>query len=551
MPAMILVKAKLQSPMQRSLFLLFFLTAFCSHSQISTSFFIDGVFDRKQVFKDSLDLMDQIQDHKLDAISRGYYFAGVDSIQEKENEWFIYLHRGEKMKLELVGYKGKNVITSLKKRINYLSDNGYPFAFIQIDSTLIEGDILKGKITEEKGPYITNDSSFFYTEIKTDPRYVHYLLEHVIGEPFKESNYQKINDRLSRSSFLSFKRPVDISFQNEKAKLYLDLEERDASSFEGILGLQQQGSGKSTVVGGLNLNVENLFRSGKELGINWESFANESQELALSYSHPFFLGSKLKPYFRFDLLKQDSTFLKRSTKIDIGVYVSSDLEIRVGYNRNTGSLLSTEVTTLLNSDIADYNSDIYSLRLNKGRISDVNELASNHSWTIGVSLGSKEIDNNLSLPDTFYDTLDLKTNVFHFDLKAVLNQKIFKRQQLAQQVEIGLIENDELLNNERYRLGGLKSVRGFNEKSFFTDRYLMSRTELRTFFEKGSYLYLFYDQLFFRNDDFMDAPSGTGLGFSLATLSGQFNFAIALGQSKGQRMEFSNMKVHFGYITSF
>ncbi len=536
--------------MQRSLFPLFFLIAFCSYSQISSSFLIDGRFDKKQVFQDSLHLLDYLQDYKLDAVAKGYYFAGVDSIKETANEKVIYLHRGEKMKIDIEGMNGSSARKELEKRINYFSNNGYPFASIRIDSSRIQNGMLKGRITEEKGPYIVNDSSFFFTEIKTNATYIHYLLDHVIGEPFKESNYRRINDRLDRSSFLRFKRPVDISFQNEKAKLYLDIEEKEASSFEGVLGLQQQGSGKSSVVGSIDLNVENLFRSGKELGINWESFANESQELFLSYSHPFFLGSKLKPYFEFGLLKQDSIFLKRSTSIEIGAYILSDLEVRVGYTRNTGSLLSTETSTLLNSDIADYNSDIYSLKLGKGSL-ERNELGSNYSWNAGVSLGSKEIENNLSLPVSFYDTLNLNTNVFHFDLDAMLNKKIFSRQQFSQQVKIGWIENDELLNNERYRLGGLRSIRGFNEKSFFADRYLISRTELRSFFEKGSYIYLFFDQLFFRNGGYTDSPSGTGLGFSLATLSGQFNFALAVGQSNGQRMEFSNMKIHFGYVTSF
>ncbi len=548
---MILVRAKLQSPMQRSLFLLFFLITFYSHSQISTSFFIDGAFDEKKIFKDSLLLLNHIQDYKLNALSGGYYFAGVDSIIKKGKEQTVFLHQGEKVKIELEGLKGKNALRALEKRIDYYSNNGYPFASVRVDSTRIEGGILKGEIVEETGPYIVNDSSFFYSKIKTSSTYIHYLLDHVIDEPFKESSYQRINDRLDRSPFLSFKRPADISFQDEKAKLYLDIEEKEASSFEGVIGLQQQSSGSSSVVGSLDLDVQNLFRSGKELRINWESFANESQELALAYSHPFFLGSKLKPYFEFGLLKQDSIFLTRSTRIDLGVYIFSNLEIRVGYNRNTGSLLSTEVATLENSDIADYNSDIYSLKLNNGRTERSNELGSDFSWNVGVSLGSKEIENNLSLPVSFYDTLDLQTNIFHFDLDTRFNRKLFERQQFSQQLRIGWIENDELLNNERYRLGGLRSIRGFNEKSFFADRYLISRTEFRSFFEKGSYLYLFYDQLFYKNGDFSDSPSGTGLGFSLATLSGQFNFALAVGQSKGQRMDFANMKVHFGYVTSF
>ncbi len=537
--------------MQRSLFLLFFLIAFCSRSQISTSFFIDGVLDGKETFDDTLQVIDYIESYKLNAISNGFYFAGIDSMKSDGELLIVYLHQGEKRKFELQGYGGKNVRKSLGRRIDYLSNRGYPFANVRIDSTWISGENIKGIAVEEKGPYIVNDSAFFFQDIKTEPGYIYHLIEHIVGEPFKETAYRKVNARINRSSFLGLRRPVDVSFQDEKAKLYLDIEENESSSFEGVLGLQQEGSGSSTVIGNLNLNVQNLFRSGKELGINWESFAGGSQELDLSYSHPFILGSRLTPYFAFDLLKQDSIFLKRSSRIDIGTYISSDLELRLGYRRSTGSLLSTNATTLANEDIADYTSELYSIKLSTGRFNQLNNRNSSQAFSTSVGLGSKRIDNNLSVADSFYDTLQLSTDLFRFDLRAVINREFFRRQQFSQELEIGIIENDELLNNERYRLGGLGSLRGFNEKFLFADKFVLSRTEFRSFFEKGSYIYLFYDQLLYRNDHFSDAPFGTGLGFLLSTLSGQFNFALAVGRSKSQPLDFSNMKAHFGYTTTF
>ncbi|MEP5611842.1 MAG: ShlB/FhaC/HecB family hemolysin secretion/activation protein [Cyclobacteriaceae bacterium] len=537
--------------MQRSLFLFFFLPVFCANSQINTSLFVDGEFERKLTVSDSLSLTNQIRDHSLQAISQGHYFAGLDSAVQKGDELFIYLYKGEKRQFELEEFGRRKFQKTLRRRLRYLSNHGYPFALVKVDSIRMSETSLSGKLVEEKGPHIINDSSFFYNPIKTKSSYVHSLLDHVPGEQFNEANYKKINERILRSTFLTFRRPADISFQDGKAKLYLDIEENEASSFEGVLGLQQQGTGGTNVVGGLDLNIQNLFRSGKELGISWESFSSESQELLVSYGHPFFLGSKLSPHFQFDLLKQDSLFLKRSTGLDLGMYVSPTIEILVGYIGSTGSLLSTEETSLLSSDVADFSSDLYSIHLKMGRVNKRKELKTDFSWKAGVGLGSKEISENVSIPSTFYDTLELKTDIFRFDLKSVFNKRISQRQQFSQQLEVGLIENSQLLNNERYRLGGLRSIRGFNEKRFFADKYLLSRTELRSFFEKGSFVYLFYDQLFFRNEDFQDAPSGTGLGFVLATLSGQFNFALALGRSKDQPIDFSNMNAHFGYITNF
>ena len=114
-----------------------------------------------------------------------------------------------------------------------------------------------------------------------------------------------------------------------------------------------------------------------------------------------------------------------------------------------------------------------------------------------------------------------------------------------------MLYNDELLTNELYRLGGLNSIRGFNEKEFFAKNYLSSRIELRSFFEQGSYLYVFYDQLFYKRDALTDSPIGLGLGFALETRSGQFNFALASGNSNQQSISFDELRAHFGYTATF
>ena len=109
----------------------------------------------------------------------------------------------------------------------------------------------------------------------------------------------------------------------------------------------------------------------------------------------------------------------------------------------------------------------------------------------------------------------------------------------------------QLLQNELYRLGGLSSLRGFNEKDIFARHYFLSRMEFRSFFEERSYAYVFYDQLIYQRRDLRDYPFGVGLGFALATSAGQFTFALAVGDSNNQSISFSTMKAHFGYVSRF
>ncbi len=126
-----------------------------------------------------------------------------------------------------------------------------------------------------------------------------------------------------------------------------------------------------------------------------------------------------------------------------------------------------------------------------------------------------------------------------------------RRQAFFHHLSARLVQNSELLTNELYRSGGLSSIRGFNEKFFFADRYISSRMEFRSFFEDRSYLYVLYDQLFYGRNNFGENPFGIGIGFALATSSGQFSFVLAAGKSKSQKIDFSGIKAHFGYVSRF
>jgi hypothetical protein len=79
---------------------------------------------------------------------------------------------------------------------------------------------------------------------------------------------------------------------------------------------------------------------------------------------------------------------------------------------------------------------------------------------------------------------------------------------------------------------------------------LVSQLEWRIFFEEESFLFVFYDQGFLKNNDWK-LPIGLGGGFSISTSSGLFSFALAVGKVEKVPFQFTNMKVHFGYLSLF
>ena len=60
--------------------------------------------------------------------------------------------------------------------------------------------------------------------------------------------------------------------------------------------------------------------------------------------------------------------------------------------------------------------------------------------------------------------------------------------------------NPRLFINDLFRLGGLNSLRGFNENQFYTSAYAVATAEFRQFIGADSYVFLFADQAYLRHD---------------------------------------------------
>ena len=123
----------------------------------------------------------------------------------------------------------------------------------------------------------------------------------------------------------------------------------------------------------------------------------------------------------------------------------------------------------------------------------------------------------------------------------------------------GALFSRQLFMNDLFRLGGLHSIRGFYDNFFFASQYGLSNLEFRLIFdeksESQSYLFLFYDQAYMKNEIVhsteKDYPAGIGGGINLATPAGLFSLVYGLGRTQHQPFNVNLSKIHFGYISRF
>lgn len=431
-------------------------------------------------------------------------------------------------------------------------NGGYPFAAARLDSVKLENNMLEAHLRLDKGPLIVFDTIVLEGKSSISPRFLAAHLGIKPGEPYNHEKAEAAADRLGNLPYIRLQEAPKISFQNEQATLYLRLNDKKANILDGIIGLlpDPEKEGKMMFTGQFDLQLQNPFGGGKDIGLHWQRLNRNSQNLEASYLHPYLFGSAMSLFSGFSLLKEEEKFVNRQL----------DLEARFRHgihNMLKVLVLQKDSRLLTGATETGYGSfRLSQLGLGFSRTRLQNPMLPRRGYSLSFSFLGGEKDVR-SLPNAAGQGTALPGKSMQYRVQGDLGYYIPLGRHIvwAHQLQTGMLSGKNLFINDLFRPGGLSSLRGFREKSFFVSDYALSRLELRYLAGEETFLFLFYDQAWMEqpagNLHVNDWPLGFGTGLSLGTNSGTFNFVYGLGKAESQPLNFSQSQVHFGYVNRF
>lgn len=477
-------------------------------------------------------------------ISKGYYEASIDSISSKFDTTFLHVHIGPSYLIKFKDSKGKSTKMETKKfRRNrqevlqlYLN-KGYPFASVKPKILASEDRLLQVEFEVTPNEKYVYDSLY----IAGNARYKKRFLEHYLGvvseRDYSEKSISDISLKMRRLPYFQLVGEPKLKFSNGFAQVHMKVKKRAANQFDGLIGFlpNANNDNRLLVTGNVELQLENLFQSGKSLRFDWERFDNGSQELDASYRHPLLLYSPIGLNLNIELLRQDTTFIN----VDRGIaffWENKSFEYGFGYKRFTSRVLLQENINTLRS----FNTDNYHASLGWTNIFHDLFPRKGFDFTFTYTLAQRSL-------------IEDETNSFQqrFEGNARKYFQLSRKFSLFLKEEFSILNANQQLQNDLFRLGGAQLLRGFDQKAFFASAYSVSSVELQYYFETKSSLFVFFDQGITRYNANYDQPFGTGIGTSLEVNNGVFSLIYALGKSDFQDFSFSLSKVHFSLNTSF
>lgn len=513
--------------------------------------------------------------------SESYLTATTDSIIIDSSYYKAYLHLGKKYNwtslknkniseeiLSKIGFRDKlynnrpfnqrQLSIFFNKIISFYEENGYPFASIQLDSLDINENKISAQLNLTKGTFYKVDSVLIKGDAGISSQYIQNYIRIKEGDIYNEVFIKKISTRIKELPFVTETDPFKILFTESKTKIYLNLKKRKASRFNGVLGiLPNDNTGKIRLTGDVKLNLLNSFHKGEQIDFNWRSLQQNTQDLKLFINYPFVLNSPFGVDYNFKLYKKDTFFIDVENKIGMRYILKGNNYFKLFYSTKSSNLLSQ--TGLANLSVlppyADISSNLYGIGLYNSKLDYRLNPRKGYTISINGSLGNKTIRKNPKINDQLYAEINLNTILYNSEFNFDFYIPIKKRSVIKLGSQNSLIFNESLFENELLRIGGLKTLRGFDEESIFASFYSIETFEYRFILEQNSYLYLFFDGAYYENNSInnyiSDFPFSFGSGISFETKAGIFSVSYAVGRQFNNPILFRSAKIHFGFVNYF
>lgn len=441
--------------------------------------------------------------------------------------------------------------------LEWYANHGYPFAQVWLDSLHARDSVLYGRLRLETGPYVTMGAIVVEGELHLQPDFLARHTGLLPGSPFSKEKIDDVQQRLEQLPYVRLLRPPWITFYGTEARLHVALTDRPASRLDLLVGIQptRQAEGRRIQLTGTAYSeLYNALGLGEHLLMHYEQLRARAPRLRLLAEFPWLSFVPVGTFAEFDLYKRDTQYLDLSWRSGLQQPTSSGRRTWRAYVRQQSS-------SLLSTVAIDDQLDLRTTALGLGFLLDETDyrFSPRKGWHLSIQ-GAAGLRRILESPKVLerapqrYDSLSLRSYQARLELESAYYAPLARQWVLKVSLAAAAILSDEpTVQNEVWRLGGNRLLRGFDEDAFFAQHYAVATLELRFLLERNSWFYLFAD------GGWWQAPTtalqqrgiGIGAGITFATQSGILRVGLATGRTAQIPFDLANPRVHVGYVSLF
>jgi outer membrane protein assembly factor BamA len=540
------------------------------------------------------DLIPQLQ-------AKGYLAASVDSVSYGQNSATVWLYLGQVWRWASINVTTDKVDPALLAAVNwnprtfshrlldfrqlqtrqqlmldYLENNGYPFAKISLDSIALRdpGEV-SAVLKVDKGLLYKVDSIRVYGTAKISNEFLQRYLNIANGSLYRKDRLEAISKKILELPYVQEQQAWNLTMLGGGSVVNLYLKPKKSSQINALIGFLPSSDptlgNKILVTGEATIALKNALGNGESIGLNWQQLQAGSPRLNLAFNQPYLFHSPFGLNATFDLYKQDSSYVNINLMAGAQYSLSSNQNGTVFIQEAISNLLNIDTLAIIASRTLPQTADINAVSF--GMTYDFNNTNYRFNPRKGNELsflgtaGTRTIRENALIAQlkdpndtafnfaSLYDTVKLHSYEFLVKLAAAHYFPLTRASTLKLGVNGGVFSSPHTYRNELFLIGGYRLLRGFDEQSILASQYAVGTLEYRYLVGLNSFLFTFLDVGWAKNDvpgyNLNNTFIGSGLGMAFETKAGIFNISYALGKRDDAKFNFHDAKIHLGYVSFF
>jgi hypothetical protein len=482
----------------------------------------------------------------------GFYTVTTDSITIQEQAYKIYVNLGTKTSnariritnnsdleflnsqytihenyIEIKTEEIPNLLQTLSDR---MSNEGKSFSKTKLQHINIKNNTLYADLFIEQSKKRRIDSVIIKGYENFPKSYLKHFYKLHKNTVFNQKKLSEISKQTALLKFASELKPSEVLFSKDSTLLYIYLNKTKNNSFDGLVNFSSKENKKGISFSGyLDLSLNNMFNYGEEVAIHWKNTGEEKQFFKINIKAPYVLNTKVSTEASFSMYRHDSTFLSTTSAIRLLLPLNNKLTLGLSYD----SEKSENLLEQLDNSIESFSNNFIGGQLN------YQSLHKNlFNIEINASFGKRNAhaENNTQYKTNLTSSILLQ-----------LNHRLF----LFLKNSSGHLSSKNYLQNELYRIGGTRSIRGFDEQSIFTSTYSFINSEFRLSTQEKSHLYTVFDFGFFKNQRKRKNIFSVGLGYVFKTKRNLLDMSYVIGKHPENPLNTNNSKISIKILTFF
>jgi hypothetical protein len=447
-----------------------------------------------------------------------------------------------------------------EKILGYYENMGYPFATVELDSIRYTSDGIGANLKIDKHKFFKLDSIIIIGSAKINTSFLEHYLNVFEGKSYNEKNLKTISSKLKQLAFLQEKQPQQVRLTDKINKLYLFLDKKNASQFDGIIGiLPDNATGKTVFTGDVKIKLVNgIFKNGETFDLEWRRLQTQTQDFKGRVIYPYLFKTPIGTDYSLKIYRKDSSFIDVINNVGLQYYFSGLSSCKVFFKQRNTNLISTNNLQFINTlpDYADITTQSYGLGLNFEQLDYRFNPHKGIRFISQAATGTRSIKKNVKVNELAYEGLKLLSTQHQLEGDVDFFIRLRKHNVIHIGIQSGgIIGNSTIFRNELFRIGGLKTIRGFDEESIFASTFVIPTLEYRYLFAQNSNILVFAEGAWYENNSlgnyFQDTPISFGAGINIETKAGILSLNYGIGRQLKNDFDFRNGKIHFGLTALF